>query len=142
MLERAVEMPPDLIRRSDDGVTHDAGLACRVQLVVLEVRVRISCLVLAFQPTDPCFFARQQGRRGGWVVVAGSFIDHEPDDWLICALAHHPTWTRVLRVSGPVRAWVSVAAARWARVLRPLGRGEAVRLPRAREFRFRPVRAS
>src|SRR3954470_5376564 len=77
MLEGAVEMPPDLVRRPDYGLTHDAGLARRVQLVVLEVRVRISCLVLSFQPTDPCFFARQQGRRSGWVVVTGSFIDHE-----------------------------------------------------------------
>src|SRR3954452_9965347 len=139
MLERAVEMPPDLVRRSDDGVTHDAGLACRVQLVVLEVRPGIGRLVLAVQEADRGLLAGQLWRRSSGAVVAGSFVDHEGDDWLICALAHHPTWTRVLRVSGPVRAWVSVAAARWARVLRPLGRGEAVRLPRAREFRFRPV---
>src|SRR3954451_20188914 len=129
MLERAVEMPPDLIRRPDDGVTHDAGLARRVQLVVLEVSPGIGCLVLAVQKADRGLLAGQLRRRGSGAVVAGSFVDHEGDDWLICALAHHPTWTRVLRVSGRVRAAVSVASAQWARVLRPLGREEAVRRP-------------
>src|SRR3954452_4621495 len=145
MLERAVEMPPDLVRRSDDGVTHDAGLACRVQLVVLEVRPGIGRLVLAVQEADRGLLAGQLWRRSSGAVVAGSFVDHEGDDWLICALAHHPTWTRaprVLRLSGRVRAGVTVAPAQWARVLRPLGREEAMRRPRAREFRFRPVRAS
>src|SRR3954447_7052992 len=96
MLEGAVEMPPDLVRRTDDGVTHDAGLAGGVQLVVLEVRRGVGHGVFAVQRTDGGFFARQQGRCSSGTVVAGCLVDHESDLFLIRRDAHHPQGTTAL----------------------------------------------
>jgi len=46
MLKRPVEMPSDVVGRSDHGLADDTCLPCRVQLVDLEVDIGIGCVFL------------------------------------------------------------------------------------------------
>src|SRR5947209_14997671 len=139
MLERAVEVAPHLIGGTDGCLTHDAGLAGGVQLVVLEVHARIRCLVLAVEEADGGFLAWQLRGCRSRTVVARGLVHHDRDDWLLSAAAHHPTWTRAgsgdATAGGPPRGSITAAqsptspiparlsiAAAYAPLLRPATR--------------------
>ena len=70
MLERAVEVTPHVVRGPDDGLAHHAGLASGVQLVDLEVDVRVGRVILGSRkPTAP-LLTGQRGRVASGSVIA------------------------------------------------------------------------